>query len=391
MKTSKKITIPCLFIGMFTIGAYIAGIQLMGLRIVRDLGLDDALLSSVVAIHFVSLTVSGLCFGRLGDKIGKKKVIVIGFISLIIGCALISMATEIIGLIAGIFVASCGFGAVQVVGIAVLADVFPVKAPRYINISQMFFGLGSVASPLVCQAMLDLGLTWRQLIIGMGILGIFGVILTIFSNMQKVSLSSAEDSAPLSIKSIIKNKIFILLSLSMLVYVGIESSCTFFADLYFKEAVHMPELSAIALSGFWLAIAVSRLIVGIFEFNRYTMFYVGFGVSIIFVLLLTFIPSGIFSVINYIIIGLTYGSMFPNLMSISQDAFPANTGTASSLLFVSTGIGGGVIPILLGSLLSLVEINTAMLITVFFSVVGLTVAIILKNKVKKEDNPLLRR
>ncbi len=391
MRTSKKLTIPCVFAGLFVVGVYIAGFQLMGLRMVRDMGLADTTLSTVVAVHFVALVVYGIFFGRFADKIGKKKVIAFGFVAFIAGCVMISTSQNIAMLAVGIFVTGCGFGAIEVLTMAVLADVFPEKSHKYVNIAQTFFGVGCMVSPVVCQALLNSGLSWRDIIFGVGVVAVLCMALVLFSNMKRVQRECSVDDSALPVKKIVQNKIFVYLCIGMLIYVGMETSAAFFADLYFEEAVNAPELSAIALSGFWLAMSAVRLLAGIFAFNRLKTLVFGFGISIISVVLLIFVSNGTFAVINYILLGLLYGAMFPNIMSITQDVFPANTGTASSLVFVSAGVGGGVMPMLLGVIMISVPVNIAMLTIAVFSVLGAVISILLKRKIKRENITLALR
>lgn len=386
LKTTKKLIVPVIYISLFLIGFYIAAFQLTGLDMVRQVGMADTWVSILVAIHFIGTTISNIAFGKLSDTIGKKKVIMGAVIAFIVGSLGMSFAPNGVILLIGIFIVGCGYGIIDALALAVLADAYPQKADRYINIGQMIVGIGSVSGPLICQALMDhYQMPWYDIFPALAGLGVIIAILLLFTNVIKVYRDEEEDRTPLPVKTIIKSKIFILLALGIFFYLGMENATTFFADMYFEQVVHMPELSAMAISGFWLAVAAVRLLAGIFRRNRHTSLLISFGISVICVIVITLIPNGIVTLVNYILLGALYGTIFPYVMCFASDIYPNNTGTATSLLFAAAGIGGGIMPMLLGGMIEVMSVHLAFSLIAVFAAVGFILEILLKREIYRKN------
>ena len=386
LKTTKKLIVPVIYTSLFIIGFYIAAFQLTGLDMVRQVGLSDAWVSILVALHFIGVTISNLAFGKLSDVIGKKKVVMGALIAFVAGSIVMSIAPSSAVLLIGILVVGCGYGIIDALALAVLADAYPQKADRYINIGQMIVGIGSVAGPLICQALMDnYHMAWNEIFPALAGIGVIVAVMLIFTNVVKVYRDENEDKTPLPVKKIVKSKVFVLLAIGIFIYVGMENSTTFFADMYFEKEAHMPQLSAMASSGFWLAVAAVRLLAGIFRRNRHTSLMISFGVSVICVVIMTLIPNGTVALVNYILLGALYGTIFPYIMCFASDIYPNNTGTAVSLLFAAAGIGGGIMPLLLGGMIEIMSINWAFLLIALFAAVGFVAEVLFKKEVHHKN------
>jgi EmrB/QacA subfamily drug resistance transporter len=118
-------------------------------------------LAWVVTAYLVAETVSMPLYGKLGDVIGRKRVL-LGAISLFLaGSALCGVATSMLELALFRALQGLGAGGLIVTAMAVLADLVPPRErARYMGMIGGVFAVASVAGPLLGGLFVD-QLSWR--------------------------------------------------------------------------------------------------------------------------------------------------------------------------------------------------------------------------------------
>jgi len=122
-------------------------------------GLTD--IAWVVTAYLVAETVSMPLYGKLGDVVGRKPVL-IGAISLFLtGSALSGLATSMLELSLFRAVQGLGAGGLIVTAMAVIADLVPPRErARYMGMIGGVFAVASIAGPLLGGLLVD-QLSWR--------------------------------------------------------------------------------------------------------------------------------------------------------------------------------------------------------------------------------------
>lgn len=164
---------------MFALDVYIVNIALP--ELVESLGANSATIRWVVLSYLLTLTVMVLGVGRLGD-IWEKKWLYIGGVSLFSGSSLMcGLATEV-GFLIG-FRALQGLGAVfiSVLGLAIIAEVFPgEERQRALGIISGIHLVGVALGPAVGELLISLG-GWRLIfLINLPIGLVTGLIVALF-------------------------------------------------------------------------------------------------------------------------------------------------------------------------------------------------------------------
>ena len=72
-------------------------------------------------------------------------------------------------------------------------------------------------------------------------------------------------------------------------------------------------------------------------------------------------------------------------MCFASDIYPNNTGTATSLLFAAAGIGGGIMPMLLGGMIEVMSVHLAFSLIAVFAAVGFILEILLKREIYRKN------
>ena len=128
--------------------------------IVGDLGGLDKLAWVTSAFLLAQTAVTPL-YGKLGDQLGRKRVLQVAIVIFLAGSALCGLASSMIELIAFRAVQGLGAGGLIVLVQASVGDIVPPRERgRYQGLFGAVFGFASVAGPLIGGLLVD-HLSWR--------------------------------------------------------------------------------------------------------------------------------------------------------------------------------------------------------------------------------------
>src|SRR3954447_1374177 len=122
-------------------------------------GLSD--LAWVVTAYLVAETVSMPLYGKLGDVVGRKRVLIVAIMLFLAGSALSGLAASMTELAAFRALQGLGAGGLIVTAMAVIAELVPPRErARYMGMIGGVFAVASVAGPLAGGLLVD-QLSWR--------------------------------------------------------------------------------------------------------------------------------------------------------------------------------------------------------------------------------------
>jgi EmrB/QacA subfamily drug resistance transporter len=122
-------------------------------------GLSD--LAWVVTAYLVAETVSMPLYGKLGDVVGRKRVLIVAIVLFLAGSTLSGLATSMTELAGFRALQGLGAGGLIVTAMAVIAElVAPRERARYMGMIGGVFAMASVAGPLAGGLLVD-QLSWR--------------------------------------------------------------------------------------------------------------------------------------------------------------------------------------------------------------------------------------
>ena len=111
-------------------------------------GLTD--LAWVVTAYLVAETVSTPLYGKLGDVIGRKRVLMAAIVLFLTGSALSGLAGSMLELVLFRALQGLGAGGLIVTAMAVIGDLVPPRErARYMGMIGGVFAVASVAGPLL--------------------------------------------------------------------------------------------------------------------------------------------------------------------------------------------------------------------------------------------------
>lgn len=176
---------------MAVLGAVMLGLFLSALdqtivgtampRILSDLHGNDVY-TWVVTAYLLSSTVTVPIYGKLGDVVGRKPMLLIGIGLFLVGSALAGLSQNVGQLITFRALQGLGAGALFPISLAVIGDLFtPRERGRYQGLFGAVFGLSFIIGPFLGGLLTD-RISWHwvfyvNLPVGIVALGIIGTVL----------------------------------------------------------------------------------------------------------------------------------------------------------------------------------------------------------------------
>ena len=348
MKQTKKTIFPLICISFILNGYYLTTLNKTLQNISAQYGLDDAAMGLLMTVQFIAMIVLSLPLGRLGDKIGKKKIYYIQSICFFVGMFLISFAPNMGFVITGIFFGGAGYGLMAFIASSIITDAYPQKAVRYMVLSNVVFSIGAITAPFVADGLIGGGMPWRQVYIIIGLAGVLCFVLLLFTKIEKTKLEDIHAETELSMGKLLKSPILLLIGVAMLMYMGMETGTSSFIDTFFTKSLATPELSALTLSVMWLMMMPSRLIISFKKGKKYPIIIGSFLLALMMGILITVIKDPVFNVVAFGVIGFAFGPIWPFLLSMGSRVFYSNSGMAAGVVSMSSGIGGALFPPFIG-------------------------------------------
>ena len=351
---------------------------------------------------FTAYAVVSIPGGLLIARIGYKKGVIVGLLTMGVGCLLFYPAASlrVFGIfLLALFVLAGGITTLQVAANPYVAALGPARtASSRLNLAQAFNSLGTTIAPLVAAAFL-LG----SAVLGSGeiaampeaerlsyyateaaavqgpflVLAAVLILLTIafaFFNLPKILETDAHQSG--SYRRAVRFPHLMLGALGIFVYVGAEVAIGSYLVNYFLtldvEALvassafmrtlvetlsggEVATLNPARLAGtfvffYWGGAMVGRFIgAGLLQFIRPGRLLAVYGCVVIVLLGMTMASSGMVAMWTVLAIGLFNSIMFPTIFTLAIDGLGEHTAQGSGILCTAI-VGGAVIPPLYGAL-----------------------------------------
>jgi EmrB/QacA subfamily drug resistance transporter len=173
----KLIVMGAVLLGLFlsALDQTIVGVALP--RIVSDLRGSD-LYTWVVTAYLLTSTITVPIYGKLGDVVGRQRMLIVGILLFLLGSALSGLSQNMGELIAFRALQGCGAGALFPISLAVVGDLFtPRERGRYQGLFGAVFGISFIVGPFLGGVITD-DISWHWIFyvnIPVGIVALYAI------------------------------------------------------------------------------------------------------------------------------------------------------------------------------------------------------------------------
>ena len=315
-------------------------------------------LGSLFPALFIGALVTQFTGGWLNERVGLRNMVLIGTMLLTLGILGITVSPTLPLLLASACLVGLGQGALDVSTNVLVAAVFSRdKVVSAVNLLHFAFGAGAVLAPVVTSAAVRRWATpmpalYLAAAIGLGTV-LLGGRLLLNPNVELLG------GGKLGANGLYRAPSLWLLAVLMFLYVGGEMGVGGWTTVYLVRTSSLSASSvALVVSGYWLALTSGRLVGAALGARIRASALLQYSVvaSCLGALLLLLGRGGVAAtVVGTLLIGVSYGPIFPTAVVMATERFPFAPSRAVSVVVSVSSLGGMVLPPLQGILLERVS------------------------------------
>jgi fucose permease len=329
----------------------------------RSTGADLAALGAVFTALYGGGLIAQLATGAIIDRVGHRPILVTGPAICAVGMAGVAVAPSLAVVLASSLLCGLGYGALIVGANLAVAAAYDDGGASALNLTNVFFGVGAIAGPAFVGVLLAAGLTAHPALgVAAGVLALTAVAaLALRRRPPLAALVGGISPAPVRppARLLISTPIAWAFGLLLLLYVGNEGSVGAWLGTYLGETAGTPrDAGAVATSGFWFALTAGRLLAGLFgsRLGAPRLLLVSLcGTLVAGIGFVVGMGSASVTIAAAILIGLSFGPIYPTTIALVAVRFSAGTGTVAGVVMTMGSLGGAVLPWLYGILILVVS------------------------------------
>ena len=314
-------------------------------HLVRRFGISLPEAGSVFSAHFAGALIGVFVSMWAMERVSGRLAVWAALGCLAIGCAGVALAPSWPTFLAAVVVVGLGFGGLDLGLNQLLAHSEGPRRTALINALNSAYGFGSVAGPILISRLgqdhltaLYGGATALAVVLIPAAAGIRGRLPVVHRTIDPAANTLAR-----SRRGGVLVAIFVV---AFIFYVGVETGVGGWMPSHL-ESVGLPSLEAASItSGFWLALAIGRLLAALIPDRVPPRVVVISGGAIGSVALLVAL-NGHAAPFAYVIAGVAIAPIFPTAFVWLAKLRPGDS-RATSWMFPATMVGGGVIPPAIG-------------------------------------------
>ena len=317
--------------------------------------------------------------GKLIEKVGYQRGIIIGLLTIAAGCLLFYPAAEIevyAVFLLGLFILASGVTILQVSAnpyVAILGS--EATAASRLNLAQAINSLGHTLGPIFGAALIFgasttiIAATAVQLPY-LILASVMIITALVFSKIKLPVITAVEnpEAAEKNHDSIFKHTPLLYGTLAIFLYVGAEVSIGSFLVNFFAES-HIGGLTeheaSKMVSYYWGAAMIGRFIgAALMRVIKPTYLLASNAILVILLITLTINSNGEVAMWAIISVGLFNSIMFPTIFTLAIKGLGPLTGRGSGLLCQAI-VGGAIIPLLQGVVADATSVQASFIVPAF--------------------------
>jgi fucose permease len=308
-------------------------------------GQSDAGIGVYFFLGAIGSVAGSLVGGLLTERVGRRVVLTTGVSLLAFGLTALAVVPDWTLFLLAAVPLGVGMGVVDGGMNGLVLDIYPAGRGRALNLLHLCFSLGALASPLVVGRVVDAGASWETVIF---VSAIAAVPIAILFAVVRLP-SGRHEHAPGA--SAIRTGLalpLVLLAVAIALYVGSEIGVSNWLVRYLETASLTLATSALAL--FWACLALGRLVSArLGDRFDHALFAatsaMAAGVALVAAVA---VPSLGASIVLFGVVGFAFGPVYPLIMAVAGDRYPARSAAVTGFLAGFALIGGIIYPPVMG-------------------------------------------
>ncbi len=332
------------------------------------------LIVSAVSIgYFAALTIAG----EASEKIGPQTTMSTAMLLVTAGFCGLAAAPVLMVMLGAAFLMGLGFGAVDVAGNALVVELNRARLASALNYLHLMFGVGALLGPIIVGFALGAHVSY-SILFGLGALVAAAVVITLLATPPIAREAHLAHEAG-GFLPILAHPLAWILATMLFLYVGAENGIGAWLFLF----LHIRSALSESISSWGVSLYWGGLIVGRFAGARLAQriaprpFTLTASILAAAALALMIATPDIHLVaaVAIFLIGFGYGPIFPNMVAVGAEQFPAEVGRITSIVVAGGALGGAFVPWLIGYEIVVAGLTRSMLLALAITVLMTLVAL----------------
>jgi fucose permease len=314
-----------------------------------DFNIDNTGIGVMLFIGSLAYILFSYIGGILCEKIGQKRVIILGLSCMFLSLALLSIVEGYIIFLLDIFIMNIGL-ALTSIAINTLAPVLLLSYQAILmNLIHFCYGVGGASGQALGGVLMSKGLTWRNIYFGISILFILLIIVFIFIKMPRTHKYSEDNK--IKVLDVLKNKIVYFYVFALGFYVFSEIATISWMVNYIKDNYKYNSSKSAFYSVMFLVVFSIGRLVGGFVVEKLGYLKITMVSLIIAVCLFTLgLIIGQDGLIVISISGFFFAITFPTLVLTISKVFYENTSYITGVIVTLTSLVNMLLNLVIGKL-----------------------------------------
>ena len=332
---------PFLFIQFFIlgIGGAIVGPLIPILADLFKVRLD--IIGSVLSFNAFGILLTTVFSGIIAERFGKKNILIIGSILLIISFSIIYFSGHFVFFTMGYIIFGLSLGMILVNSTSIINDVYKSNKSKTLLRAYTGYNLGTFIMPITISIILFININWKYLFLSVALLNIVLLILMMSFKIQGFeNKKNGENFKSLFVvnNKLLSNSVIILCGAISFLHYGIAGAFAAWFTTYFKS-LEVPLSSSSLILSLYLFIFGSGMFLKSFLLTRLNeKKVIQYSAILAFIFLFTsfFIDQLIFKVIFILFFGFSYSAIAALTIPIG---IRQNSRYSGSITSIITGFG----------------------------------------------------
>ena len=354
-------------------------------------GLSQEQLGRLGAFSFAGLVFGILLAGPLADRWGAKPFAMAGNGVTVASLVGISFAPDYWTLSFAVFCLGCGAGILDLVLSPIVSVLNPERRSAAMNWLHSFYCVGAVVIILASTVALQVGLGWRNAALLLLPLPFALLITFAFLHFPELVHESEEGRSPMT--QLLKEPWLWGCLLAIFLGGATEIGMVQWLPAYAETSLGFPKwVGGAALLFFSVLMAAGRMAVGSIGMRVNPLVVLAWccGSSVLLFVLGSFLPVPGWALTACIVVGFTGSPLWPTVLAVSADRYPAGGATMFAALAAMGNAGGIVMPWIIGWIGDLANLHLGLAVSAVAPLLMLPVVLILKHTSVSNRAPLSR-
>jgi MFS transporter, FHS family, glucose/mannose:H+ symporter len=298
---------------------------------------DKIFIGLLASLFAAGALIGSVSFGPIVDRFGYKIILILSLVFLLSGFEVIGQTSQLNVIRFVIFFFGLGGGIINGGTSALVSDLYPEKKGAYLSILGVFWGVGALSFPLLTSILLNQGMNYSSILIGIGLLTLIPIVM--FAVLKCPPPKNSGGVPYRKYLNMVKNPTILLIGFFLFFQSGFETLSTTWTPKYFLDRYSTDTQTALlSLTAMSISLTVSRLLLGYFLkiVENWKVLFVGLLITISGLLLMRVGTSYLSGIIGISLLGFGAAAAFPVMLGYVGTMYPEISGAAFSLvLFIA--------------------------------------------------------